>query len=101
MKKLKAMFQRFKNILWSSPYGPQRKHHTTFGLRKTLALGSCAKFLSTIMLTLPCYYLVKGQPSSQTAINPILPGFNPDPSVLRVGNDYGFLGYVFHIQKIW
>ena len=29
-------------------------------------------------------------------LNPVIPGFNPDPSICRVGNDYYIVNSTFH-----
>ena len=34
--------------------------------------------------------------TSQKLINPIIPGFHPDPSIVRVGNDYYIVNSSFH-----
>lgn len=44
--------------------------------------------IATVALVLAMSLGATAQPAPQTFTNPILPGFNPDPSVCRVGEDY-------------
>jgi len=57
-------------------------HSNTVGIKKR-------NFLFSIMiLLLFCSAVFAQSPAKQVYQNPIIPGFNPDPSICRVGNDY-------------
>jgi hypothetical protein len=52
-------------------------------------------FLSVVILLFFTSTLLLAMPSND--INPIIPGFSPDPSIIRIHNDFFLVNSTFHM----
>jgi alpha-N-arabinofuranosidase len=57
-------------------------------MKSSKSMGSTHWTFITAFLLFLCSASLAENPTNQTPTNPVIPGFNPDPSICRVGEDY-------------